>query len=138
MAEKKPSVKRHGVTKSPEVLAAETFMAVISSDTGQEAANKLGITRQQVYWRIKEYGLTEKIKAIKEDALAELHFGATKAARNLVQKIDSENEAISKSASDSVLDRIGLTKSDSTNTNIFLGEVKFINEVPRPKRDAQD
>lgn len=135
MAEKKAkTVKRHNVTKSPEILAAETFMAVTTSDTGQEAADKLGITRQQVYWRIKEYGLTDRIKAIKEDALAELHFGATKAARNLVQKIDSENEAISKSASDSVLDRIGLTKSDNSNTNIFLGEVKFINEVPRPKR----
>lgn len=125
----KASVKRHNVTKSPEILAAETLMAVTTSETGQEAADKLNITRQQVYWRIKEYGLTDKIKTIKEDAWLELSMGATKAARNLVQKIDSENDVVSKAASDSVLDRVGLTKSDSTGANINQQFVQINNNL---------
>lgn len=116
-------------------MAAETLIAVVSSETIQEAADKLGITRQRVHDRINKYQLKDKILALKEDALMELSVGATKAARNLVKKIDSENEQVSKSASDSILDRIGLTKSDTTNTNIFLGDVQFVNSVPRPERN---
>lgn len=122
------------VTKSPEILAAETLLAVTTSETMDEAAKKLGISRKQVYWRIKEYELKEKIVTLKEDALAELSMGATKAARKLVTLIDSESEQIAKSASDSVLDRIGVTKGDTTNVNIFQGDVQFVNQVPRPKR----
>jgi len=136
MADKKPksTVTRSLVTKIPEILAAETLIAVTSSETIQEAADQLGISRKQVHERIVKYELKDKILQLKENALMELSVGATKAARNLVSKLDSENEQVSKSASDSILDRIGVTKSDTTNTNIFLGDVQFVNSVPRPER----
>lgn len=108
-----PSVKRNMVTKSPEILAAETLIAVTTSETIQEAADKLGISRTQTHNRIKQYGLQEKILALKEDAITELTLGGTKAARNLISKIDSENESVSLNASNSVLDRVGLTKQDT-------------------------
>lgn len=110
------------VTKSPEVLASETIVAVVMSSTIQEAADKLGITRQMVHERITKYDLKEKIAALKVNALTELQVGATKAAQNLVSKIDSPDEKTSLAASNSVLDRVGLTKADTTgggNTIIF-------------------
>lgn len=137
MAEKKPksTVTRKLVTKSPEILAAETLIAVTSSTTIQEAADILGITRKQVHERIVKYELKERIQQLKENALTELTMGAPKAAQKLVKLIDSDNEQIAKTASDSVLDRVGVTKSDNQNTNIFLGDVQFVNSVPRPERN---
>ena len=88
--------------------------------------------------RIVKYELKEKIQQLKENALTELTLGAPKAAQKLVKLIDSDNEQIAKTASDSVLDRVGVTKSDNTNTNIFLGDVQFVNAVPRPERNAQN
>lgn len=110
-----PKTKRMTVTKSPEILAAETLIAVTTSETIQEAADKLGISRTQTHARINSYGLKEKILALKEDALSELTVGSVKAARNLVKLVDSENESVSLGASNSVLDRIGLTKQDQGN-----------------------
>lgn len=131
MAEKKPvTVKRMSVTKSPDVLAGETLIAVILSDTIQEAATKLGITRQMVHERINKYELKDKIANLKEQALIELHMGTTKAARKLITLIDSEDEKVAKAASDSVLDRVGLTKPDNDgdkggNTFNFINNANF-------------
>lgn len=88
-------------------------MAVVMSDTIQEAADKLGISRQQTHNRITTYGLKDKIAALKENAIIELQVGAEKAARKLVTLVDSQNENIARAASDSVLDRVGLTKQDT-------------------------
>lgn len=118
------------VTKSPEVLAGETLIAVILSDTIQEAADKLGITRQMVHERINKYELKDKIQNLREQALVELHMGTTKAARKLITLIDSEDEKVAKAASDSVLDRVGLTKPDNNsekggNTFNFINNANF-------------
>ena len=110
----KETVKRNSVIKSPEVLASETIVAVVMSNTIQEAADKLGITRQMVHERITKYDLKDRITDLKTNALTELQVGATKAAQNLVSKIDSEDEKTSLAASNSVLDRVGLTKADTT------------------------
>ncbi len=122
------------ITKSPEILAAETLLAVTTSDNIEQAAEKLGITRQQVHWRIKEYELKDKIVALKENALLELSTTSVKAARKIGKLIDSDDEKIALAASNSNLDRIGLTKSDTGTNNIFMGDVQFVNNVPRPPR----
>jgi predicted DNA-binding protein (UPF0251 family) len=129
--------KRMTVTKSPEILASETLIAVTTSETVDEAAEKLGISRQQVYKRIDKYELKEKIVALKENAILEISMGATKAARKLNALVDSEDNKIALGASNSVLDRVGITKGDSNNTNIFMGDVQFINAVPRPGKNEQ-
>ena len=138
MAEKKPksTVTRKLVTKSPEILAAETLIAVTTSEDIDEAAEKLGISRQQVYKRIAKYELKEKIIALKEDALLELSTTSIKAARRIGTLIDSQDEKVALAASNSNLDRIGLTKSDSNTNNIFMGDVQFVNNIPRPPKDA--
>jgi len=130
------TVKRGMITKSPEILAAETLLAVTTSDNIEQAAEKLGITRQQVHWRIKEYELKDKIVALKENALLELSTTSVKAARKIGKLIDSDDEKIALAASNSNLDRIGLTKSDTGTNNIFMGDVQFVNNIPRPPKDA--
>lgn len=119
MADKKPkpTVTRNLVTKSPEILAAETLIAVTSSENIQGAADLLGISRKQVHERIVKYELKEKILQLKEHALTELTMGAPKAARKLITLIDSDDEKVAKAASDSVLDRVGVTKSDNNSNN---------------------
>ena len=130
--------KRNMVTKSPEILATETLIAVTTSETIREAAEKLNISQKQVFERIKKYELKDKILTLKEDALLELSTTSVKAARRIGTLIDSDDEKVALAASNSNLDRVGVTKSDNTNTNIFLGDVQFVNAVPRPERNAQD
>jgi hypothetical protein len=135
----KSTVTRKLVTKSPEILATETLIAVTTSETIREAAEKLNISQKQVFERIKKYELKDKILTLKEDALLELSTTSVKAARRIGTLIDSDDEKVALAASNSNLDRVGVTKSDSTNTNIFMGDVQFINAVPRPgKNDVQD
>lgn len=123
------TVKRMSVTKSPEVLAGETLIAVLTSPNMTVAAEKLGITRQMVHERINRYDLKEKIANLKQEAMLELQMGANKAVYTLVRSLDSQNESVAKSAADSILDRIGLTKADNMeqkgNTFIFSNTANF-------------
>ncbi len=108
------------MSKKPVVAAkveTETLIALATSDTVTAAAEALGISRTVLYERINKYGLTEKLKNIQQAALVELTTGAGKAARNLISKIDSENEDISVKASTETLDRVGLTKPNNNISN---------------------
>jgi molybdenum-dependent DNA-binding transcriptional regulator ModE len=100
----------------------ETLMALATNDTLTAAAEELNISRKSLYERIERYGLTEKLNNIRTAAQAELITGSTKAARNLIDKIDSQDENISLKASTETLDRVGVTKSNDnqqSTTNIF-------------------
>ena len=126
---KPKTVKRMTVTKSPEVLAGETLIAVLTSSNMTEAGEKLGITRQMVHERINRYDLKDKIANLKQEAMLELHLGTHKAVQTLVKSLDSKNESVAKAAADSILDRVGLTKADnneSKSANIFVnGNANF-------------
>lgn len=102
-----PKVEKH-ITK----IEKETLLALTTHETVTGAAKALGISRQSLYERIQRYGLTEKLNNIRTIAQAELYTGASKAARNLISKIDSDDENISMKATTETLDRIGLTKPD--------------------------
>ena len=119
MAEKKPIVRAK--------VETETLIALATCDTVTQAAEKLGVSRTIVYERIQKYGLTEKLKTIHESALVELATGAGKAARNLISKIDSENEDISVKASTETLDRVGLTKPNNRDVapNIQFNQIQI-------------
>ena len=110
--------KKGKVVKAPEILAAETLIALLTNDTVQQAADSLGISRMGVYKRVRKYDLASKLIELKGSAQAELATGAAKAARNLVAKIDSEDERNSIDASKEVLDRIGLTKPTNAGTAV--------------------
>lgn len=118
------------IAKSPQVLAAETLVAVLLSENMQQAADRLGISRQHLYVRIDKYDLKDKIADLKEKAQLELYAGVTKAANKLVELIDSQDEQMAKDASESILDRVGLTKADkkagdTPGTFIFTNTANF-------------
>jgi len=120
--------KRNSVTKSKEVLASETILAIVSSDTMSEAAEKLGISRQMVHERIRRWDLKDQLAQVKEFALTELQVGASKAARNLVTKIHDEDSSISLKASTEILDRIGLTKQDNGSARVNVNFNQIISD----------
>ena len=125
------SDKKGKVVKAPEILAAETLIALLTSDTVQDAADSLGISRTGVYKRVQKYDLANKLIELKGSAQAELAVGAAKAARNLISKIDHEDADISMKASTETLDRIGLTKPTNTGTAV---QVNF-NQHVQDKRE---
>lgn len=115
MSTKKPQTNDKFVQEQPKEMA-ETLIALLTSDTRTEAAEKLGIARDTLYRRIREYNLDEHIAQIPRDALSVLHQGSVKAAENYIKKIDHRDAKISLEASNQVLDRIGLgTKTQQTN-----------------------
>lgn len=99
-------------------VETETLMALATNDTVTAAAEQLGISRTVIYERIHKYGLTEKLSDLQKAAQVELMTGAGKAARNLISKIDSQNEDISLKATTEALDRIGLTKPNNLRTDM--------------------
>jgi hypothetical protein len=116
-------------------VETETLIALATADTVTEAAEKLGVSRTIVYERIQKYGLTEKLKNIQESALVELATGAGKAARNLISKIDSENEDISVKASTETLDRVGLTKPNNARQD---QPMQVFNQIQINQKDKYD
>lgn len=116
------------VVKAPEILAAETLIALLTNDTVQQAADSLGISRTAVYKRVQKYDLSNKLIELKGSAQAELATGAALAARNLVQKITSEDEDVSMKASTEVLDRIGLTKPTNVGAAVQVNFNQHVTE----------
>lgn len=104
------------LTPTQQKKATATLIALWEHDTIPEAAEALGISRVQVYERIKNYGLNEKLAEMREAGQLVLVQGAQKAAGNLVEKIASKDEKISIQASTEVLDRVGITKPNTNGT----------------------
>ena len=118
------SSKPKKLTVKETKVETETLLALATSDTVTQAAEKLNINRTTLYERIAKYGLTDQLKDIQNVAKMELLTGAGKAARNLVDKIDHSDPNISLKSSTEVLDRIGATKDNSGNTvNISFNQV---------------
>lgn len=88
----------------------DTLIALAGSDTVTEAAKRLGVSRFTIYERISKYGLADQLKDIQQVAMTELVTGASKAARNLVSKIDHQDPDVSVKSSTEILDRLGMTK----------------------------
>jgi hypothetical protein len=114
-------------------VETETLIALATNDTVTAAAEDLGISRTVLYERIQKYGLTEKLKNIQESAMVELATGAGKAARNLISKIDSDNEDISIKASTETLDRVGLTKPNKSDVTSATYNFTQINNELKDK-----
>lgn len=113
--------------KKPIVAAkveTETLLALATSDTVTEAAERLGIQRNTLYERIHKYGLTEKLKDIQNAAAVELLTSSTKAARKIGELVDNKDPNIALKASTENLDRIGITKpTNSGGVNINFNNI---------------
>ena len=113
--------------KKPIVAAkveTETLLALATSDTVTEAAERLGISRFTIYERINKYGLADKLKDIQNAAAVELLTSSSKAARKIGELVDHKDPNIAIKASTENLDRIGLTKpTNSGGVNINFNHI---------------
>lgn len=106
--------------------ASETLLALLSSKTQTEAAERLQIERSTLWYRVKKYKLDDIIAQIPREALMRLQLASTSAAEKLVQKLDDRKEGLQ--AAIEILDRTGVTarKDDSpqVQVNTFIGVKK--------------
>lgn len=113
--------------KKPIVAAkveTETLLALATSDTVTEAAERLGIARNSLYERIHKYGLTEKLKDIQNAAAVELLTSSGKAARKIGELVDHKDPNIAIKAATENLDRIGITKANNNSqVNINFNQI---------------
>ncbi|MCC7570832.1 helix-turn-helix domain containing protein [Candidatus Micrarchaeota archaeon] len=93
-----------------DAVGKETLVALVTSSTIPEAAEKLGISERMVYKRKNKYGLQEVIDSIPEQAYDTLKLGAAKAASVMVNKLEDRRQGFD--ASKEILDRVGLTKKE--------------------------
>jgi hypothetical protein len=91
-----------------DATGKETLVALLTSRTIPEAAEKLGVSERAVYNRKEKYGLNEVIDSIPEMAFDTLKLGSARAAEVMVKKIEDRQQGFE--ASKEVLDRVGLGK----------------------------
>lgn len=121
--------------------ANETITAMLTSQTMEEAAEKLGISRIGLFKRRERYGLDQIIEQHVETARMKLQDGSIKAAQKLVSLIDDKRYSLE--ASKEVLDRVGIGKVNNNPTNIQVNVNPILggataNHVPSHNSDQQD
>jgi len=107
-------------TRDLDKVGKETLVALLSSNSKDQAAEQLGITRKALYLREQKYDFTPFLAAVPQQALQALQMGSVKAADNFIRKIDDRDSGVSLAASREILDRVGLGTQISNNqtTNI--------------------
>ena len=108
---KDKDVHKSSSSRPLDDVGKETLVALVTSNTVGQAAEKLGISERAVYKRKNKYGLQEVIDSIPEQAFDTLKLGAAKAANKMVETIDDRREGLD--ASKEVLDRVGVVKKET-------------------------
>jgi len=106
-------------------VGQETLLALLSSKTNVEAAERLSIAPNSLWYRIKKYNLDKIIADIPRQALMRLQLGSTRAAEKLVEKLEDRREGLQ--AATEILDRVGLTgdKGRTLIQNNVSGDMKL-------------
>lgn len=125
------------MAKQLDKKATETLIALTTSDTITEAAQKLGIARKNLYERINRYGLKEHLEEIQTSTLAELVVGSKKAAKKLIEHLDNNDANVSIKASTEILDRTGVTKSNNNTSGVNINFNNYSSEQ-RTKYDLYE
>lgn len=107
-------------------IGTETLVALLSSDTRTEAAERLGLSRNALYERITKYGLEAHIAKVPEQALSVMRQGSLKASENYIKKIDHRDPRISLEASNQILDRIGLGAKQQQQASVQVNVMQSI------------
>ncbi len=92
--------------------AAETALAVVVSNTMQEAADMLGVDRSTVYRRIDRYKLNDVIDSVPERALKTLKIGSVAAAEEFIDQLRHRDVGVRREAAKEILDRVGVGTKD--------------------------
>lgn len=105
-------LERQDNTEHLDKIGTETLLALLSSRTKSEAAEKLSIARSALYQRIIKYGLEKHLEAIPKQALQTLQMGSDRAAETLVHALDDRINKME--AAKEILDRVGVTNKAPT------------------------
>lgn len=97
-------------------VGAETLLALLSTKTNTEAAERLGIERSTLWYRIQKYKLDEMIEKVPKEALMRLQLSSTRAAEKLIEKLDDRKDGLQ--AATEILDRVGLVGNKGSGVNI--------------------
>jgi len=98
--------KLAGLGKTEQTLVAETMLAILTTDSYEEAAEKLGMTREGLRKRREKYELDERIAEIPEEALAKLQAHSVVAANVFVKNLKNPRKEME--AAKEVLNRVGV------------------------------
>lgn len=123
--------KRRAKRRLGKDVEAQTLIAVLTYPTRLEQAKALGISESQLYNRILQFNLREKIEAQNkqylESASAKLFKLLPKAVNGLDKNLDSEDERIVLDTSKEVLRRtMGDTKQN--NLPLIQNNIQILNE----------
>ncbi len=124
-----PDLSNETQEKPLDRRGTETLVALLSTNTKTEAAERLKIDFSTLHRRIIKYKLNTYLDKLPEQALESLKLGGVEAAVNFRNKIKSRNEAISMDASREILDRIGVTNKQVPQTNIQNNVVIIPNQL---------
>lgn len=106
-------------------FTAETIVAIYSSPTLTQAAQKLGITRGTLYDRMNsEPAIKRAIEDMKEIALKNLQQASQKAADTMIEKLDDPRDGLE--ASKEILNRVGI---GGNNGPVIANQINFGEEM---------
>jgi len=117
-------------TPDLDKVGKETLIALLSSNTKDQAAELLGITRKALYLRQQKYDLAPYLASVPQQALQALQMGSVKAANNVVTLVGNRDLGISLQASKDILDRVGLGRNENTGNNF---QVNILNNIEKDK-----
>ena len=101
-------------------MASETVNALLTYKSYAVTARKLGITVPALRDRVKRYKLQPIIDECVRDARNTLILHSEESANKLIDLTNSDDENVALKASESVLDRTGVTKSECNNTQVNI------------------
>jgi hypothetical protein len=109
----------------------DTVMAVLSTRTYTDAAERLGIDRTTLYLRMDKWNIKERIAKIPEKALARLELMSIDAAETLTGKLDNPRESME--AATEILDRVGISGKQAqqnmqVNVQGNISDIEFVTD----------
>lgn len=105
------------VSKTNEDVVAETLLAILTSETYEEAAKKLNMTGDGLRLRRVKFGIDKRIAELPAEALDRLRLGSVRAANTFVKNLDDPQKDME--AAKEILNRVGITDKTPTIAQQF-------------------
>ena len=105
------------VSKTEEEKVAETLLAILTTNSYEEAAKKLHMTGDGLRLRRVKYGIDKRVAELPAEALDRLRMGSVRAANTFVNNLDNPTKDME--AAKEILNRVGITDKTPTVAQQF-------------------